>query len=120
MKQLRSLEVLDRLQYRDKSLDVIAIDGTEVAHTEVLEEITLVGHQRLDAVIEALKISLPRVGEEIELREPLRPHIAELIVLRTGDKLDQIPAQPTRRRVDGDVVVIEDDEDVIVPLGDVV
>ena len=120
MKQLRSLEVLDRLQHRDKCLDVIAINGTEVAHAEVLEEITLIGHQRLDAVIEALKVSLPRVCEEIELREPLRAHIAELIILRACDKLDQIPAQPTRRGVDGDVVVIENDEDVIVPLGDVV
>ena len=88
MEQLRSLKVLDCLQHRDKGLDVIAINGTEVAHTEVLEEISLVGHQCLNAVIKALKVSLPRVGEEIELREPLRPHISELIILRTGDELD--------------------------------
>ena len=110
---LRPRHILDVVQFVDDIDDVVAVDRPEVAYVEPLEYVLLLGKQCLQAVVEAQYRAAVLLVDEVQLAQRAVGVVAQLVVAPRGGDVYQIFVQPAHVMVDGHVVVVEDDEQVV-------
>ena len=95
-------------------LDVVTVEGTEVADVHAFEDVLLVRNGRLDSIRQADESTTAVVLKESDAVQPSRHLEAQGIVGLVGTQRQQVLLHAAHGTVDGHVVVVEDDEDVAV------
>jgi hypothetical protein len=98
--------VADILEDLDEALDVVAVDGPDIIEAQFLEQSA--------AGPEAAGIFLPAPGHDVEplgqLASDLLGEVAKGQIFGRGDEPGEIVREPSDRRRDRHVVVVEDDD----------
>ena len=113
VQQLGALHVFELTQQAHHLLDVVTVEGTEVAYVHALKDILLMAQHRLDGVVESYDALAAAVAQMAVVLEPsghLEPY---LVIGGIGVEIEQILLHATHSAVYAHVVVVEDDEQVV-------
>ena len=110
---LGALQVLDVVEHAGQILHVVSVDGPEVSDVHALEDVLLLGGHRLQAVGEADEGLAALLVEDAHLEEQARHPEAQLVVAVAGGEVEEVLLHAAHAAVDGHVVVVEDDEQVV-------
>ena len=108
MQQLGPFDVAQCPKRAHQLLEVVAVDGAEIAEIEALEEVALVQHPLFHGVARLLAEAQQARRMRKDAPQPL---LETVVVHRCGD-FEQVVLQCAGGLVDGHVVVIEDHQDV--------
>ena len=113
VQELRALQVLDIVQHLDEIVDVVPVHGAEVTDAEALEQVVLAREQGLQAIVEAQDVLAPVVVDQVHLPQAPIDVVAHLVVgLARGD-IHQVLAQAAHAMVDGHIIVVQDNQQVV-------
>ena len=120
VEELGASHVFDFAQHAYKLNDVVAAGRPEVAYVESLEDVLLVGQQRLAGVVEAEYLVAAVLAEYAPVGEAPAEAEAQAVVPRAGVQVEQIFLHAAHGLVYAHVVVVEYDEQVVGGGADVV
>ena len=109
MQQTRSAQVFQALKGIDKLLQIVPVDGAEIAEAQRLEQgAAAPPHQVGLGVDDALLHPVARFA----LSQRVPDFVLEPVVERVCGYLQEVVVQAANVLVDGDVVVVQDNEDI--------
>ncbi len=113
VQKLGTLHILDVLQYFGQGIHIVSVYGTEITDIHPFEHILLLGEHRLQAVVEADEALPSGVVQNPPLVQHLGNLEAEAVIAFRSLKIQQILFHASNTTVDGHVVVIQDDKQVV-------
>ena len=120
VQQLGALHVFELAQQAHHLLDVVTVEGTEVAYVHALKDILLMAQHRLDGVVESYDALAAAVAQMAIVLEPsghLEPY---LVIGGIGVEIEQILLHTTHSAVYAHVVVVQDNKQIVGRTGHVV
>ena len=113
MQQFWTLHVFQLAQQAHHLRHVVPVERTEVAYVHSLEDVLLVAQRRLQRVVEPYDAFSPVVVEIALGVQPARHSVSQSVVCGVGVEVEQILLHSPHGAVNGHVVVVEDDEQVV-------
>ena len=113
MQQFWAFHVLQLLQHAHQLHHVVPVVRAYITDVHALEDVLLVGECRLQRVVQSDDSLAPVVVHHTALLEPLRRLETQSVVGLVGIKAEQIFFHSSHSVVDGHVVVVEHDKQVI-------
>ena len=113
VQHLRPTEVLDLAQGLHERHHVVPVHGPEVADVEALEDVLSAREERLHAVGEAYQRTAQPVADQSMTLQRIVGLVAQQVVALAGGDARQVMVEGTHVLVDGHLVVVEQDEQIV-------
>ena len=113
VQHLRSAEVLDLAQGLHERHHVVPVHGSEVADVEAFEDVLSAREERLHAVGEAYQRTAQAIADQSMSLQRIVGLVAQQVVALAGGDARQVMVECAHVLVDGHLVVVEQDEQVV-------
>ena len=120
MQYLWAIQIFDVAQYLRQLLHVMSVDRTEVADVHSLEDVLLLGYNRLQTVVETKHGFASFLVHDAHFAKHFIRLETQLVVTIRGSKVQQVLLHATYTAVDGHVVVVQQHDHAGVALAGVV
>ena len=107
------MHILNIIENLYEIVHVMAIHWPKITDAESFEQVMLPCEQRLQAVVETQDILPAVIIDQIDLLQTPIDIIAHLIIGLTGRNIHQILAQTSYTMVNGHIVIIQDNQQII-------
>ena len=113
VEQLGAFHVFQLAQHAHHLAHVVPVERPEIADVHALKDALLVAKGALDGVVQADDALAPVLGEVAFGMQPLRSLEAQTVVSFVGIEVEQVLFHAAHGAIDGHIVVVEHDEQVV-------